>query len=305
MLKDRIIFTLRFFDLQNTPLTLTQLRDFLLNDPATLKASVDADFEITSEVTKSPVATEKEILQQLSEMLGHEVEESKGFYCLKNRTEIIDAQFENANYRLKRERLIRWFVPGLKFVPFVRGVAVGGSHALGYGRKESDIDLLVILDPEFFWWGRLLVTGYFQLTAHRRHGKYVANRFCLNHYLAGPIELTDERDPYNAMEYLRLRPEVFGSNITSFVRKNESWIRGFFPQAQVIEGQKQNQPRIQMWLEILFRNFIGRWINSLLGKWQMRRIQRGEPAVASAKELSFHSKGRKFEFLAKFFKDQN
>lgn len=302
MLKDRILFTLRFFDLQNTPLTLTQLRDFLLNDESALKNSLDADFEITTSVPVPPAATEKEIAQAIAQMPGREVEEHRGFYCLKNRTEIIDAQFENANYRLKRERLIRWFVPGLRFVPFVRGVGVGGSHTLGYGRKESDIDLLIILDPEFFWWGRLLVTGYFQMTAHRRHGKYVANRFCLNHYLAGPIELADERDPYNAMEYLRLRPEVFGSSITAFVRKNEPWIRRFFPQAQILEGKKQNQPRIQRGLEVLFRNFLGRWGNGLLGDWQMRRIQRGEPAVASAKELSFHSKGRKFEFLAKFFK---
>ena len=303
MLKDRILFTLKFFDLQNTPLTISQLRDFLLNEPALLKAAAGSSFEISAPVVLPNPVSEKEIQQALLE-LSLEVEEQRGFYCLRDRTEIITQQVENASYRLKRERLVRKFVPNLRFVPFVRGVGVGGSQTLGHPKKESDIDLLIILDNKFFWLGRLLVTGYFQMTTRRRHGRFIANRFCLNHYLAGPIELIQERDPYNAMEYLRLRPEVYGHNITEFVRRNESWIRQFFPQAIIQEGTKQNQSRLQQGLETLFRNFLGRKLNTWLGRWQMRRIRRGEPAVATESELSFHSKSRKFEFLAKFFQDQ-
>ncbi len=303
MLKDRILFTLKFFDLQNTPLTLSQLRDFLLNEPATLKSAVSSDFEINAPIALPPAATEAEIQQALVE-LSQEVEEQRGLYCLRDRAEIITEQLENASYRLKRERLVRMFVPNLRFVPFVRGVGVGGSQTLGHPKKESDIDLLVILDSQFFWLGRLLVTGYFQMTTRRRHGRFIADRFCLNHYLAGPIAVTDEKDPYNAMEYLRLRPEVYGENITAFVRQNEPWIRQFFPQAVISPGIKQNQSRLQRGLEKLFKNFLGRRLNASLGKWQMKRIRRGEPAVATEAELSFHSKQRKFEFLAKFFQDQ-
>lgn len=303
MLKDRILFTLRFFDLQNTPLTLQQLRDFLLNEPEALKKSLNQHFEISQTVALPGTVTEGEIKQAIVE-LGQEVEEHRGFYCLRDRAEIILQQVENSAYRLKRERLVRMFVPELRFVPFVRGVGVGGSHTLGHPKKESDIDLLIILDSQFFWLGRLLVTGYFQMTTRRRHGRYIADRFCLNHYLAGPLEVTNERDPYNAMEYLRLRPEVYGQNITAFVAQNEAWIRQFFPQAVIQQGQKQNQSRLQRGLEKLFKNFFGRRLNIFLGKWQMKRIMRGEPAVATETELSFHSKQRKFDFLAKFFQDQ-
>lgn len=303
MLKDRILFTLRFFDLQNTPLTLHQLRDFLLNEPEVLKKSVNQSFEISQAVVLPSPASEDEIKRAIVE-LGQEVEEQRGFYCLRDRADIIIEQVENSSYRLKRERLVRMFVPNLRFVPFVRGVGVGGSHTLGHPKKESDIDLLIILDSQFFWLGRLLVTGYFQATTRRRHGRFIANRFCLNHYLAGPIKLTDEKDPYNAMEYLRLRPEVYGENITAFVRQNETWIRQFFPQAVIQQGKKQNQSRLQRGLEKLFKNFVGRRLNIFLGKWQMKRIMRGEPAVATETELSFHSKQRKFAFLAKFFQNQ-
>ncbi len=301
-LADRILFTLRFFDLQNTPLTILQLRDFLLNEPEILRKSVNSKFEISQSMNLPPAASAEEIKQVLDSDLAEQTESVAGCYCLKGRREIIADQGQNSVYRQKRERLIRYFIPMLKFIPFVRGVAVGGSHTLGQSKKDSDIDLFVILDPRFLWLGRLLVTGYFQATGHRRHGEKTANRFCLNHYIGGPIEVDHERDLFNAMEYLRLRPVIFPQAIVEFLNMNESWIRKFFPQANIPTVRTQRQPKLQKMLEWLFRNPLGLWLNQVLGSWQMKRIMRGIPAVASSSELSFHSKERKFELLGRFFR---
>lgn len=301
MLKDRVLFTLRFFDLQNTPLTLADLHIFLFNEPEVLRANLDGEFCVTKIGAKpGPVALE-EIKKVLETDLASAVEFDHGFFCLKGRRELIRMRFENLSFRQRRERIIRRFLPWLKFVPFVRGAGLGGSHALGSSGKHSDIDLLIILDPHFFWLGRLLVTFYFQISGHRRHGDKIANRFCLNHYLAGPLVVLTERDPYNAMEYLRLKPAVFPQMIEEFVGKNLFWIREIFPNAAVRNAAKQKKPGLQTGLEKIFQNFAGRWLNRLLGQWQMRRITRGEPAVAKETELSFHSKSRKLEFLSRFF----
>src|SRR5581483_6989629 len=103
-------------------------------------------------------------------------------------------------------------------------------------------------------------------------------RFCLNHYVAGPIEVRTERDPYNAMEYLRLRPEVYGQTIVEFVEKNFNWIQQFFPNAELPRADKQKQSAVQRFLEILFG---WQWLNRLQGKYQLMRIHRGIPAVAN------------------------
>jgi len=303
MLKDRILFTLKFFDLQNTPLTLNQLRDFLLGDPQVLKEAVNDKYEIHSDPGLPAVASAEDILEVINGELADEVESMKGLYCLRGRTGLIEQYFDTLIYRKKRDVLIQRYVPWLRYIPFVRGVAIGGSHTLGKAKKDSDIDLLMILDPEFLWLGRILVTGYFQLTGHRRHHQKIANRFCLNHYLAGPIAVDRERDPYNAMEYLRLHSQVYPQTVEQFVRNNLPWIQQFFPQAILPSVGAQKPSRLQRLLESIFRNPVGKALNTRLGRWQMKRILRGEPAVAGQLELSFHSMSRKYEFLGKVFED--
>jgi uncharacterized protein YifE (UPF0438 family)/predicted nucleotidyltransferase len=301
MLKDRILFTLKFFDLQNTPLTLNQLGNFLFNEPDILAHSVDSRFEIRQGPTQPSPVSENELLAVINSELKDSVDKIEDFYCLAGRTSMVIKHNDNEFYRRKREHSIRRFLPSLRFVPFVRGVGVGGSQTMGESKPDSDIDLFIILDPEFMWLGRILVTLYFQLSGTRRHGIRIANRFCLNHYLGGPKEVDEERDPYNAMEYLRLRPEVYPQVVAEFVNRNLSWIRNFFPQALVEQVVTQNQSTGQRMLESLFRNSFGNWINKQLGVWQMHRIRRGEPAVATQTELSFHSKPRKFELLTRVF----
>jgi len=303
MLKDRILFTLKFFDLQNTPLSLAQLRDFLMNDPQALKNSIDEKYEILSDPGLPDVASSDEIKEVLEGELADEVESMKGLYCLRGRTGLIEQYFDTLVYRKKRDQLIKTYVPWVRFIPFVRGLAIGGSHTLGKAKKDSDIDLLVILDPEFMWLGRILVTGYFHLTGHRRYGSKIANRFCLNHYLAGPISVDRERDPYNAMEYLRLHSQIYPQTVELFVRNNLPWIQKFFPQAILPAVMPQRGSRLQALLESFFRNRLGERLNRSLGRWQMKRIMRGEPAVAGQLELSFHSMSRKFEFLGKVFEE--
>lgn len=301
MLKDRILFTLKFFDLQQTPLTLAELRDFLLNEPEVLKTQVNPAYEIAQPIEVPAAVSAEEIDSVVRNELAGQVERKNELFCLTGKGILIDQRIQNQAYYLHREQLIKKFLPGLKLVPFVRGVAVGGSQILGLHKPESDIDLLVVLDPQFLWLGRILVTGYFQLTGHRRHGQKIQNRFCLNHYLAGPIEVAVERDLYNAMEYLRLRPQIYGGQISEFIQNNLVWIRQFFPNAQIPKAHIQRQPGIQVLLEKILTNPLGQWLNHRLGQWQLKRINRGVPAVANRTELSFHSKERKFDLLAKLF----
>lgn len=301
MLKDRILFTLKFFYMQQTPLTILELRDFLFNEPETLKQNIDSNFEIAGQMEIPKEITAEEIDSILQNELSGQVEQYQGFWCLNGSQALIEQRINNEIYHDQRERIIQTYLPLLKHVPFVRGAAVGGSHTLSQNKKESDIDLLMILEPEHFWLGRFLVIAYFQLTGHRRHGDNIANRFCLNHYLAGPIKVSAERDPYNAMEYLRLRPEVYGETITAFVRQNLTWISKFFPNAKLPQAMPQEQSGTQAVLESIFTIFFGSWLNRQLGGWQMRRIRRGDPPVANDSELSFHSKQRKFDFLNQAF----
>jgi predicted nucleotidyltransferase len=300
MLKDRILLTLRFFDELQTAVTLEELHKFLFNEAEALNFDPKT-YEVSSDISLPEKVSVNQISDVLKTELADQIEMQGGLICLRARNFLIKDRLNNLVYQQHREKLISRFLPMLRYLPFVRGVAVGGSHTLGPNRKESDIDLLIIVDENFLWLSRILITAYFQLTGHRRYSTKIANRFCLNHYLAGPRIVDRERDPYNAMEYLRLVGKIYPQQIAAFIQNNLFWIRNFFPNYELAEITNQRRSYIQLILEILFRNPLGRLLNRKLGQWQLRRINPQEAAIVSEKELSFHSIPRKSAFLAKVF----
>src|SRR3989338_1779863 len=102
MLKDRILFTLKFFYLLQTSLTLSELRDFLFNDPETIRRSIDGNFEMSEDIAIPLPVDEQEIARTIGEMTD-ELEEYQGFFCLKGSQNLIEQRISNEVYRDKRE----------------------------------------------------------------------------------------------------------------------------------------------------------------------------------------------------------
>src|SRR5205085_4694244 len=125
-----------------------------------------------------------EALQTL--VVGGEVSQLLGFYSLPGRQGLIKERLRNYLHALPRERLISRYSGGFRHLPFIRGVALAGSQAMGDNKPGSDIDLLVVTDKRFMWTARVFITAYLQILGLRRYGNHIADRFCLNHYVAGP-----------------------------------------------------------------------------------------------------------------------
>ena len=304
MLQDRILSTLKFFDLQDIPLTLFELRKFLLAEVSEIKNRINTEFEAIDSpaegLTPRPVPMDK-LLSALENDLIGQVECHDGYYCLSGRLPIIKSRLDNYFYGFRREKRIRKFLWILKYLPFVRGVAVGGSQALGQQKQSSDIDLLILTDPNFMWISRTAVTAYFQVLGVRRHGPKISDRFCLNHYIAGAMAVRQGRDLYNAMEYGRLRPLIMRGTMAEFLNANRDWLSVYFPNFEFPRLLAERQPLIQKFFERLLNNSLGRALEKVLGTWQLARIRKGEYVVATETEISFHSTARKKFFLANFF----
>ena len=301
MLKEKTLATLKFFDLQAYPLTLLELQKFLIADRGMLKLSINTDWELINQQPAPGKISASEILNCLEKELTGAVESDKGFYCLVGRKAIIDLRWRNYLYGLKREKLIKKYISGLRHLPFVRGVALGGSQAMGLNKENSDIDLLIVTEDKFLWLARTFVTVYFQVLGHRRHGKKIANRFCLNHYLAKPKAVEREKNLYKAMEYARLRPLVYGQTIEQFQANNANWIKSFFPIWEIKKQPAQTQSRLQKILESLFTNSFGHWLEQRLQNLQIRRIKQGEFIFVTTDELSFHPESKHESLLREFF----
>lgn len=303
MLKDRILATLRFFDLQDWPLTLLELHQFLITDLDQLHSALNTNWDLESNNILPPPAVDiTEVMFCVEKECQEVVETHGGFYCLVGRKEIVYARLENYLYGLRRERRIRHFVKFLRYFPFVRGVALAGSQAMGRQKETSDIDLLILTEPQYIWFTRTLITAFFQILGLRRHGQKVRDRFCLNHYLAAGKQVTQLKNLYTAMEYAKLRFLVYNSGVVAFQQKNAEWIRFFFPNWRPAVLSPQNPPLFQKIVERPFLSSFGRWLERWLKNWQLPRIKKEEFILVLEDELSFHPQSRQKYLLSKFFK---
>lgn len=306
MLVNRIIATIRFFDLQNFPLTANEIHQFLINDTEFLQTKIDGNFELQdqSQITHPKIHLDT-ILTQLH-ILSREgrLEQRNGFYCLQGRGQIIEERLQNYLYGLRREKLIRRYAGFAKHLPFVRSIALLGSQAMGQQKSNSDIDLFVITDPNYIGLARFFLTSYFQILGVRRHGQKIANRFCLNHYLAGPVNLSKDRNLYTAYEYLKARVLVNQNIYNDFLEEND-WVYLFFPNAERPKSQIREQAsRTQLFLEKLFNNKLGHWLEQKMLNAQLARIEQSEFTISSDSEMSFHPDNRKKDLFQRFFEHQ-
>lgn len=302
MLKQRIIATLRFFALQEVPLTLFELHKYLLADLKTLKRHLNDNWEVTSTDEAVEPTTINQVLSCLETQCQDEVKSFRGYYYLSDKdNNFVTTRLHNYSYGIFREQLIKKHTLGLRRVPFLRSIGLVGSQAFGLPRVSSDIDTLIIVEPSFMWLARFFVTLYFQLAGVRRHGHKIANRFCLNHYISGPKTLDLDRNLYTAAEYIKARPIYHAGVLAEFKRNNLPWLQLFFPNTILFDSQKVSPSLAKRILESLFNNKFGRWLEHTVGAYQLRRINRSEFVVVEADELSFHPDNRKAQLFAAFF----
>src|SRR3989344_7692982 len=272
MLKNSIFRTLAFFDAQDLPLTLLEVQNYLSG----------ADQKISVSLT--------DIQQCIAGELHGRVEHSRGLYFLKGRENLVRLRTKRYPEALQRFRKAKQYLWGLRFMPYVRGVAISGSQALLNNTETSDIDLFIITRKNRIWITRALVSLYFQILGQRRHGSKIQSRFCLNPYIASDTEITDDRNLYTAVEYARLLPVLGEREFQKFWKENQ-WTLEYL-QTRALEQSNEffhfRFSRLQKILETVLDFTVARLLNYSLGLYQKNRITVRSHILISDCELSFH-----------------
>ncbi len=307
MLDKRILATLKFFDLQNLPLTYLEVHRFLITDLDKCKELLDEQYELKpqSHIAHFEVGLDT-VIEELDALINkRQVGQKNGFYYLPGRQSIVSGRLKGYTQAIEREKLITKYVGALRYFPFVRGVALAGSQALGLAKTDSDIDLFIITHKKFMWVARLLVTSYFHVFGVRRHGVKINNRFCLNHYMGRVREITEHRNLYTAVEYGKLRPLVFKGVVEAFQLANQNWINLFCPEA--LNGLEDfvlpEAPKFQKFLEKIFNNQFGNWLEQQIKNKLLPRIRAEKYIVVKDDELSFHPNSKQEGLLIQFFEN--
>jgi hypothetical protein len=284
LLAQSIYNTLAFFDAQDLPLTLVEIKTYLVASPSLREISLP------------------EVQKVLAEALIGKIEQQNGFYFLSGRKELVALRQKRYRVSLAMLRKCRKYLWALRFFPYLRAVAISGSLALLNSDENSDIDLFLITKKNRIWVSRFLVSLYFQILGQRRYERHIKGRFCLNHYLSEDSEIRQDKNLYTAVEYASLLPVLGKEELIKFWRKN-SWLQQFLrrplPESRAIFfGLQFGFWRI--FFEFILEYSIGPLINWVSGRYQKKRIKMQEYVLVSDCELSFHPDSRGQKVLARY-----
>lgn len=223
-LSRNIIATVAYYDVFDYPLTSFEVWKYLIVQDQSLElfpeTGASADGGITLESVVKTLETES---------VRRHVGNLNGLYFLQGRRVLVDRRLRRGKLAIAKLQGVHRLVFWLRFVPFVRMVALTGSLAMKNSDAAGDWDLLIVLRAGHIWTGRAALTGLLQLFGQRRHGSDIADRACLNYWITSESLEIITKDLFSSNEYFFMTPLFGFDQFRKFQEKNR-WIRRFRPQ---------------------------------------------------------------------------
>ncbi len=305
-----ILTTLAYYDALDYPMTAFEIWKNLTR--------IDS-----KEVEDEKKITLAEIVKELEEdKLKRVVCVFQGFYFLRGRESLVQQRIERNKIAEKKLKIAIKIAKFLRFVPYVRMVAVTGRLAMKNTEKKSDLDFLIALKNRKIFTGRLLVTLLVHLLGKRRYGTKIEDRVCLNHFLNKKyLKINLENDFgtseyfFSASEYSFLFP-LFGSKTFQRFREQNVWIKKYKMNYTVFESSNMKFVKDILPAKIIRK--IGEkllqadFVEKLLKKWQIERISRdprthqsGSVIIANERMLVFLPEPQGAKIFEKFQRKLN
>ncbi|KAA0284456.1 MAG: hypothetical protein EDM79_02260 [Chloroflexi bacterium] len=245
---ERAIFeTLAYSDIFDYPLMLIELRRYL-----SLSISLD---ELKSQIP-----------------LINSLPNRDGYYHLPGRDEIV--AIRKGRNSASRRDFHRALSNGkiLAHIPFVRMVAMTGSLAVLNLSKNADMDFMLVTAPHRLWIARAFAVTFGRLM------RLTGDRICVNLLVSERALEWPRHDLYSAREMAQMIP-IAGLNMYHKLRESNPWVATILPNASDLPDHSPPKPDetgswIQHFLELLFPGKFGAWLDDLLMKIQLRKINR-------------------------------
>lgn len=187
--------------------------------------------------------------KKLEHVLGNlpGISEKNGYYYTYRHSQSVEERMRRAQYSFKKIQRAKKFAEVLKWIPTIELVALTGAVAVEYGKKDDDIDFLIITKSECLWITRFFVTVLFDLLRVRRQPQdsMYNNKFCLNMFLdCRHLALVKkEHDVYSAYELMQMK--VLWERDTAFQKflRANFWIKKLLPNAWVLAYQNDHHQK--------------------------------------------------------------
>src|SRR3990167_8317569 len=152
-LEQTILRTIVYFDLFSYSLTELEIWKWQLHDRNYESGIMNQGYRLAEIV---------ETIEK-SEALKNVLDFNNGFYYLKGREGLVEERkrrYVISDHKYKRAK---FWIGFLQYAPFVRAIAICNNLSYHNAKDSSDIDLLVITEPEHIWTARFFLTGFLKL----------------------------------------------------------------------------------------------------------------------------------------------
>ena len=209
-----ILKTLVYFDLFNTPLTKEEI------------------FRWSWETKIIDYLT---FIKNLDTLVEKKVISHKdGYYFLIGRENNIFLRQKAISIVEKKMNIAVRAIKKIRWVPFVQAVFVCNTVAGAGVKKDSDIDVFIIIKKNRLWISRLLTTITLSLFRLRRNKKNIANKICLSFYATDDaLDLSKIKingiDIYLTYWLDNLLPIYDPKNIQNKIKMENLWTKQSLP----------------------------------------------------------------------------
>ena len=246
------------------------------------------------------------------------IDESDGFYFLRNRKELIELREERK--KIADEKWKKTLKTGkwLRLVPYVRLIFASGSLALSNTNKDSDLDVLMVVKHGRIWTSRfltILLLGFLGMR-RKRHQRVAPDKICLNHFITNKSLYIPRKSIYTAQLYARLVPVLVEDEklIKDFCEANNwigEYVRGW-PECVLTNNKKLIANNrflnfIKKFGEKVFDTKLGDWLEKILRKYQLGRINNyhltykpGGRVKANDESLEFHPDSPELKIIERY-----
>mgnify|MGYP001239068387 CR=1 FL=1 len=286
-LSKNILNTLAYYDVMDYPMTSFEIWKYLFQlERKDVKGKTENDTSLPG------------IAKELKgEKLKKIIEEYNGFFFLKGRKCLVNQRISRNKISERKIRILLKVAKILRFVPYVRMIAITGRMAMKNAEEKSDLDVLIVIEEGKIFTGRILVTLAVHLMGKRRYKGKIANRVCLNYFITtNSLEIT-MKDMFSSSEYYFISPLFGRETFRKFQEKNR-WISEYKVNYQ--ESSADNLKTLgDTFLSAKIR-YIGEkilafnFIEKMMKVWQIKRInenpkthQPGSMIIASDEALVF------------------
>jgi len=284
-LEKSIVATLAYYDGLGMPLRAEEVFEYLIH-PSRLANDPPKNIEFTDVLSALWGADTGELVRCIGE--------KNGYYFLRGRDELVWTRQDRQKISILKWKKVERAVRLLRFVPFVRMVALAGSTSQENAKETSDVDIFIVASYGRIWTCRLLVTGVLSALGVRRSDKgqltheLVADKVCLNHYVSDRSLAVPYHSMYTAQLYASFIPVIEQpEGIFNDFQKANEWIKEYifsFPRKKE-NHLKKIDPRASFRVTAVFERCINACCGGALEGWAMR-MQKKRIAKHMPKQVS-------------------